>query len=184
MALIEKRNIIGLLLTLVIGFVLILLIFGFPLAIIFAIFWFDKIILGALGPLRYIGLELTTIASILLGFVYGPTFGFVFAIIVLPLMHASKYIFLPLPQPEWPYFVPSPYNLIDALAVVAASFLIGLPFLYAVIIIIILKDIGYAIVERVMINKPIDFISAITYIIFNAAIAANFGDFFLRLVGL
>jgi hypothetical protein len=104
--------------------------------------------------------------------------------IMLPLMHAAKYIFLPLPMPEWPFFVPSPYNLIDALAAISASFLSGLPFIYAVVVVIILKDIGYAVVERAMLGKPVDFISAITYILFNIVIAANFGDFFLRLMGL
>lgn len=184
MAFIDKRSILALFSTLFIGFVVIYLIWGFPLAAIFAILWIDKVLIGAIGAVRYIGVEFTTIATVLLGFLYDPVFSFLFALLLLPLMHAMKYIFLPLPQPEWPFFVPSPYNIIDAVAALAASFLSWLPFFHAVIVIVILKDIGYAVVEKAMISKPVDFISAITYIIFNLVIAAHFGPFFLGLVGL
>lgn len=184
MAFIDKRSILALFSTLFIGFFLIYLIWGFPLAAIYAILWIDKILIGAIGAVRYIGIEFTTIATVLLGFLYGPVFSFLFALISLPVLHAMKYIFLPMPPPEWPFFVPSPYNLIDAFAAIAASFLAWLPFLHAVLIVVLLKDIGYAVVEKLMINKPVDVISAITYIIFNLVIAAHFGSFFLGLVGM
>src|SRR3989338_6367962 len=132
MAFISNTNVIALFSTLFVGFLAIYLIWGFPLAVIFAILWIDKVLIGAIGAVRYIGIEFTTIATVLLGFLYGPVFSFLFALISLPVLHAMKYIFLPLPQPEWPFFVPSPYNLIDAMAALIASFLAGLPFLYAV----------------------------------------------------
>ena len=184
MSLIEKRNLLLLVLTFFIGFVLVFIIWGFPLALIYTIFWIDKIIIGSFTPVRYLGIEFTTIATVLLGFLYEPLFGFLFTIIMLPLMHASKYIFLPLPQPQWPFFIPSPYNIIDAFAVLIASFLSSITFLHVVIIVVILKDIFYAIAEKTMIGKPIDVISAFTYLIFNIVIAFYLGDFLLNLTGL
>ena len=177
----KKRSILFLVLSLVGGY-LMLHIFDVTLAAIFLVLWFDKVFLGMVSVVKYFGIELTTIATILLGITYGPLIGFVFALIVIPIMHGIKYLFLPLPPPEWPLFVPGPYNFVDALGAAIAGFLASYPILYILIPVLIVKDISYAAVDRLFFSKPPEVIYAIGNFIFNLVIIFQFGNFFLEMI--
>lgn len=177
----KKRNIIFLVLFLLVGYVL-LRIFDAALAAIFLVLWFDKVFLGMIGVIRYFGIEFTTIATILLGITHGPLIAFVFALVVIPILHGMKYLFLPLPPPEWPLFVPSPYNFIDALGAAIAGFLSSYPILYILIPVLIVKDITYAAVDNLFFSKPPEVLYAIGNFIFNIIIILNFSNFFLGMI--
>jgi hypothetical protein len=169
-------------LTLIIGTAFFYILGGTVLALVYAILWVDKIIIGMVGTVRYLGIEFTTIATVIIGISYGPVNAFIFSIVMIPLLHAAKYIFLPLPQPEWPYFIPHPNNVVDALGAAFAGVFAGLPLLFNTLIVVFLKDVGYALSERYMIGKPIDYFSAIMYLVFNALLAIQFGPAIMALV--
>lgn len=170
-----------LLLTLIIGFVVFYLL-DFKLAILFVVLWVDKTIISAFRIIRYFGVELTTVASVIMAMFYGPWFAFVFILVSTPVLHALKYIFLPMPQPEWPLFVPSPYNIVDALGALVAGFLAPLELFYALVLTAVAKDIFFAAAEKFMLSKPIDVISAITSIAFNIVAGYPFGVFILSIL--
>ncbi|MBI4019488.1 MAG: hypothetical protein HY364_04505 [Candidatus Aenigmarchaeota archaeon] len=164
--------------TLFFGAALLYLLGGIALAAVYAILWIDKIVLGMLGPIRYLGVEFTTLATIILGISYGPLPAFLFSIIVIPLLHSSKYLFLPLPQPEWPFFIPHPNNIVDAIGALCAGILwvIGIKeLLILTAIVVIIKDAGYGISEKMMFGKPVDYFSAAMYLIFNCLLIFQFG---------
>lgn len=168
-------------LTLAAGFV-IFAVFDFRLAIIFAFLWIDKIIISAFGAVRYFGVELTTVLGVILAMLYGPWFAFIFLLFLIPLLHAFKYLFLPLPQPEWPLFVPSPYNIVDALGALVAGFLTPFSFLIKVFITAVAKDIFFAFAEKFMISKPVDILTAVTSVVFNMLVGYPFGLFILAVI--
>jgi hypothetical protein len=177
----RKRNFLFLVLSLAVGY-LIFHLFNAALAAIFLVLWFDKVFLGMTGIVRYFGIEFTTIATILLGIVFGPLVAFVFSLIVIPILHGIKYLFLPLPPPEWPLFVPSPYNFIDALGAAIAGFLSSYPIIYILIPVLILKDIIYSAVDMALFSKPPEIMYAIGNFIFNLIIIINFGNFFTGMI--
>src|SRR3989338_8436955 len=107
-----------------VGFGIFSLFSGLLLGIIFLIIWVDKIILGIMGIPGRFGIEFVTISTILLGLEYGPVIGFLFAIIIIPVVEGAKSKMTGLPA-EWPPFVPSPDHAVDALVAVLASFLGG-----------------------------------------------------------
>jgi hypothetical protein len=78
MALFDSRKITALLFTLVAGFAFFFILSGLPLAIIYAVLWIDKIVIGSFGPIRYVGVEFTTFATVLLGFTHGALFSFLY----------------------------------------------------------------------------------------------------------
>ncbi len=170
-----------LLLVLIVGFV-VLFIFDFRLAVLFAIIWVDKTIISAFGIIRYFGVELTTVTSVIMAIFYGPVFAFIFILVSTPVLHALKYVFLPLPQPEWPLFVPSPYNIVDALGALVAGFLAPFSLLINLLVTAIAKDFFFALAEKFMLSKPVDIISAITSIVFNLVAAYPFGIFVMGLL--
>ena len=170
--------------TLFLGAALFYLIGGLAMAAAYAILWIDKIIFGMLGPIRYLGVEFTTIGTIILGIAYGAIPAFLFSIIVIPLLHSSKYVFLPLPQPEWPFFIRHPNNIVDAIGALCAGILwaVGIKeLLILTAIVVIIKDAGYGISEKMMFGKPIDYFSAVMYLIFNALLAFQFGPAILSM---
>lgn len=176
-----SKGIVVLLMILASGFA-ILAIFDMRLAILFAFLWVDKTIISAFGAIRYFGVELTTVISVILAVLYGPWFAFVFLLVIIPLLHGFKYILLPLPQPEWPLFVPSPYNIVDALGALVAGFLAPLSFLVNLFITAVAKDILFALAERFMISKPVNVISAVTSVVFNMVVGYPFGLFVLGVI--
>ena len=177
----RKKNILYLFLSLVIGFAALYIISPF-LAVIYAVLWFDKIILG-IGPVHTFGIELTTIATVLLGIIFGPVIAFIFTIVFIPFFYTLKYMLLPLPQPEWPFFVPSPYNLVEAIGAATAGVLAQQSPLIVFVGVWIIKEITYVIVDKFT-GKPPDIVYPVFNAIFNAVMIVYFGSFFLGLVGL
>lgn len=176
-----SKGVLLLVSTLVIGFA-VFFVFDYRLAILFAFLWVDKIIISAFGAIRYFGVELTTVIGIILAMLYGPWAAFVFLLVLIPILHGFKYIFLPMPQPEWPLFVPSPYNIVDALGAFVAGFLTPFSFLINVFITAVVKDILFALAEKYMISKPVNILSAITSVLFNMFAGYPFGLFVLSLI--
>lgn len=175
------KGVTFLILTLIAGFVL-FAVLDFRLAILFVFLWIDKTIISAFGAVRYFGVELTTVLSVILAMLYGPWFAFIFVLVLVPILHGLKYLFLPLPQPEWPLFVPSPYNVVDALGALVAGYLTPFSFLIKVFITSMAKDIFFAFAERFMISKPVDILSAVTSVVFNVLVGYPFGLFVLGLI--
>ncbi len=169
-----------LLLALVAGF-LILLVFDFRLAVMYAILWADKTIISAFRIIRYFGVELTTVISVIMAMIYGPIFAFIFILVSTPILHGLKYVFLPMPPPEWPLFVPSPYNIVDALGALVAGLLAPLQLFYALLATAIAKDFFFALSEKFMLSKPVDVISAVTSIAFNLFAGYPIGLFVVSL---
>lgn len=179
----SKKNIIFLVLSIVLGYGLFYLIGGHVLAAIFAVLWFDKVIIGTAGIPHKFGVEFTTIATILMGIIYGPVIAFFLTLILLPILYGLKYVLLPLTPPSWPLFVPSPQNFVDAIGAAAAGLLGGFPLLLIFLGAFIIKEIAYVIVD-ISIGKPPDVIYPFVNFIFNLLIVLKLGDFFLGLVGL
>ena len=58
---------------------------GMPAVVIFSMLWFDKIVLRTV-TLAILGIELTTISTILIGMAFGSVTGFILAIGVIPVL--------------------------------------------------------------------------------------------------
>lgn len=179
----SKKNIVFLVLSFIVGYAVFYLIGGHVLAAIFSVLWFDKIIIGTAVLPHKFGVELTTIATILMGIIYGPVIAFFLTLILLPILYGLKYVLLPLTPPEWPLFVPSPQNLVDAIGAAVAGLLMGFDLLIIFIGVFIIKEITYLIVDF-SIGKPPDVIYPGVNFIFNLLIVLKLGEFFLGLVGL
>ncbi len=179
----KKRNISLLAVSFVLGYAFFYLLGGHVLAAIFAVLWFDKIIIGLSGIVHKFGIEFTTIATILMGIIYGPVIAFAMIIIIVPILYGLRYMLLPLVPPEWPLFVPSPQNLVEALGAAVAGLLAGFPLLTIFLAVFMVKEIAYVVTDRI-IGKPPDLIYPVVNFIFNLLIIINLGGFFLGLVGL
>lgn len=154
------------------------------LAVLFAVLFADKVILGAAGFIRRFGIEFTTIATVPLAVLYGPLFSFVFLVVVVPVLHAVKFLSLPVGQPDWPLFVPSPYNIVDALAAVVVGLLSSYGFFAMLMAAVIAKIALYALFDRFVLAKPVDVIGGATYLAFNVIVGLQFGSAFMKMVGL
>ncbi len=174
------KGLMFLILSLIAGFA-VFSIFDFRLAVLFVFLWIDKTVISAFGAVRYFGVELTTVISIIMAMLYGPWFAFFFLLLLIPFLHGLKYVLLPLPPPEWPLFIPSPYNIVDALGGLVAGF-IPFSFMARLFLTAVSKDVFYALAERFMMSKPVDVISAITSVVFNMLVGYPFGLFVMSLV--
>ncbi len=164
-------------LSLVLGFGIFSLFSGLLLGIIFILLWIDKIILGILGLPGKFGIEFVTISTVLLGMEYGPINGFVFALIVIPLVEGAKYNITGLPS-EWPPFVPSPDHVIDGTVAVIAWLLLGFELLIVVIICLIAKyAMQYA--KSFLMEKPPDILYMVFTFVFNVFLVIYAGEFFI-----
>ena len=164
---------------------LLLYVLGGPgLAAIYAILWADKVLLGFAGVIRYAGIEFTTMVTILTGMLFGPVLAFIFIIIVIPILHAIKFIALPLYEPDWPLFVPHYYNFVDAIGASVAGMAAGLPLLWIMILVLIARGIMYPFIDFYLLDKGINFFTIPPTAIFNLLLAWYLGGFFLGLVGL
>jgi hypothetical protein len=177
------RNVGLMALSFVLGYAVFYLLGGHVLAAIFAVLWFDKTIIGLSGIVHKFGIEFTTIATILMGIIYGPIIAFVMSIILLPVLYGIRYVLLPIAPPEWPLFVPSPQNLVEAIGAAIAGMLAGFPLLTIFLAVFIVKEIAYVVADRA-IGKPPDIIYPVVNFVFNLLIILNLGGFFLGLVGL
>ncbi|MBI2971482.1 MAG: hypothetical protein HYY37_03650 [Candidatus Aenigmarchaeota archaeon] len=155
---------------------------GAPLAVLFVLLAFDKIILGMGGILRKIGIEFTTILTIFIGVMYGPVFAFFYTLLIIPVFHAIKFFFIPM-QPDWPLFVPAPYNFADAIGAALAAFMKDFFIGYIMFFVVIEKIVVYALADRLMFGKPVDIFGAVTYFVFNMAIALPAAGFLTGITG-
>ncbi len=177
----KRNNVKYLILSLVAVFLVLYIINPF-IAIIYAVLWFDKIILG-IGPVHRFGIELTTIATVMLGIIFGPVIAFIFTIISVPILYGLRYMLIPSSPPEWPLFTPSPYNFVEAIGAAVAGILAQQSFLLIFIGVWIAKEIIYVAVDRLA-GKPPDIVYPVFNAIFNAVLIIYLGKFFLGLVGL
>ncbi|MDI6721216.1 MAG: hypothetical protein QMD85_02405 [Candidatus Aenigmarchaeota archaeon] len=126
----------------------------------YILLWADKVLIGSSRMLRRFGMELATISTIAVSFFYGPVNAFIFGIIAIPILHNIKFIFVS-PDDDWPPFVPTPYGVIDVVGGSLAFFLRAFGFFPAVILILLLKYILYALTDRMLYEKPVDIISPV-----------------------
>lgn len=169
-------------LTLALGAVAFYFLAGIALGVIFALLWIDKIIIGSIPVVRKFGVEVTTIATIFLGIVYGPVIAFVFSLVFIPALHAIKFIILPMPS-EWPLFVPSPYNVADAIGAAIAGLLQSQAFMLIMVAVLISKILVYAFVDRIFLSKPVDIIGAVGMTAFNLMVMLPIAGYFASVTG-
>ena len=117
------------LLLLALGSVIFYLIGGFGFSIIYLMLWIDKIIFGELKSPLYLGFELYSLPTILVGIMYGPLNGFLFGFFVVPIvlgMIDLIYTLLlggHLVDTGWELFFPSPEStVVGILGVIAGVF--------------------------------------------------------------
>ncbi len=164
------------------GFLLSFFLGGVALAFIFLFIWLDKSIVGYTGILHRFGIEITTIATVFLGLLYGPVMAFFFTLIVVVLSHGFRHLAFPGSPTEWPPFVPYPYNFVDAAGALTAAF-IRLPILHTLLVVLLVKLILYILVDRIAFGKPPDFIGGVANIAFNLALFLPISQLFLSLTG-
>ena len=164
------------------GFLLSFFFSGVALAVIFLFIWLDKSIIGYAGILHRFGIEITTIATVFLGLLFGITFSFIFTLVVVVLAHGFRHISFPSAPTEWPPFVPYPYNFIDAAGAAAAA-LAKLSIFQTLLVVLLVKVILYIIVDRIAFGKPPDVVGGVTNIAFNLAIFLPMAQFFVAATG-
>lgn len=180
------KNRIVLLATLVLGSIIFYFIGGVKFSLIYTMLWIDKIIIGKLKmPLEF-GIELFSIPAILVGIIYGPLNGFLFAFFVIPIIGGVlDFIATGLGGTQmldtgWEPFFPSPESFISGVIAVMAGFLRGsLPFLYIVVGCMVVRFFMHT-MKDVIFGMPIVKIPA--YLInagLNIFIAYLFSKFFV-----
>ena len=179
-----ERKTMFVLASLAAGFLIFFVSKGIALGIIFALLWFDKVIIGVFEPLRYLGIDLTTMATVLLALAYGPFFALVFCIIVIPILHAIKHVIIPDMESQWPIFIPSPYDGVNAFGALVAGLVAGWPLIAIMFVTLFAKYAAYAFVDLALYGRPVDFVSAFTNFLFNMLLTLYAGRFFLGLVGI
>jgi len=155
---------------------------GAPIAIIFLILWFEKIIMYGTPGLSTIS-DVTTIVMALIGIIYGPFVGIFFGLIVIPVLEGIKKITSPFPIESMP-FVPTHSNIVDILVAIIAPFLFfaGLPFLLVIGILVIMKYIISGAFDSIVMGKPPPVMAATIALISNGILVIIFEDFFLALI--
>ncbi|MBI2173328.1 MAG: hypothetical protein HYT73_03955 [Candidatus Aenigmarchaeota archaeon] len=149
---------IGIIATLAAGAILFFLLNQPVLITAYVLLWIDKVAIGSLRILRRFGIELATISTIAVSFFYGPVAAFAFGIITIPLLHNVKFMFVS-GDDDWPPFVPTPYGIIDVIGGSLAFYLKDFGFFAAVVMILILKYVLYALADRTMHGRPVDILS-------------------------
>ena len=189
----NRRNWVILLATLFVGSIIFYFIgrgsLGF--AIIYAMLWIDKIIIGKLKmPLEF-GIELFSIPAILVGMMYGPLTGFLFAFFIIPIIGGIlDFISVELGGAEmldtgWEPFFPSPDSFISGIMAVIAGFLRGsLPFLYIVVICMVVRFIMTNIRDFHLVGRPDKFVVNLINFGLNVLIAFALQSFFVSVFGL
>src|SRR3989338_8998742 len=108
------------------------------LTIIFVLLWIDKIIIEAVKIPRYLGIEFATVSMIVIGIVHGYLIGFLFALIVIPILEGIRQLFIP-GNDEWPPFVPSPSHVADGIVALIAFVLRSSPLVIIFIVALLIK---------------------------------------------
>jgi len=146
---------------------ILLSLFGGPLlTIIFILLWTDKIIIEAVKIPRYLGIELVTVSMVVIGIVHGYLVGFLFALIVIPILEGIRQLFIP-SNDEWPLFVPSPAHAADGIAALIAFVLRSNPLFIIFIAALIIKYAINIFKDVAILGKPPDVFTPIPNFIFN-----------------
>ena len=155
--------------------------FGLALAVIFALIWFDKVLLWFFGSF---GIELTTISMLLIGINYGPFAGFLFVLTVLPFLEGLKTFYLPAAQSDWPAFVPTPYHLLDGAIATLAWFMQDSPLFLIMIAALIIKYPLTMLIDNYFIGKPPNILRLMLAFVFNLILVVYLSDVFLNIMSL
>ncbi len=155
-----------------------LLLIDYKLAAIYFLLWLDKVPMGILSIPRLIGIEFTTISTLLLGILYGPL-GAAFIFFVVPLLDGVKQQFV-YSGGEWPPFVPGFANIVDAVLAMAA-FMIASQDIFIILIAILVIKYAVHEIKDFIYSKPFD-IMMIPNFVFNVIIAVIFRDFILSFI--
>src|SRR3989344_6568263 len=167
---------------LIAGSVISFFIGGVVLAAIFFMIWLDKGIIGYGDILHKMGIEITTIATLFLGILFGPVFAFLFAIITIVLAHGISSLLFPDAPSEWPPFVPHPYNAIDAIGAVAAS-LAGTSLFNTLLIVLLVKSGLFIVFNMLALGKPPNFLGVFVNVVFNVLIFLPLAGLFIAVTG-
>ena len=90
-------------------------------------------VIGYLRIAYEFGIELITTSMILIGIIYGPSFAFLFGLLIYPVIDAFRWMVAVPFEAEWPPLIPSPDSLIAGVLGFIAGFLIDfLPFFVVV----------------------------------------------------
>ncbi len=172
---------------LALGSIIFYFIGGLRFSIIYAMLWTDKIIIGKLKmPLEF-GIELFSIPAILVGIIYGPLTGFLFAFFIIPIIGGIlDFIAAGLGGTQmldtgWEPFFPSPDSFISGIIAVLSGFLKGfLPFLYIVIACMVVRFFTHTI-KDVIFGMPIKIPAYLINAGLNILIAYMFSQFFVSI---
>ena len=176
------NRIIYFIIALAVGSIISFFIGGVVLAAIFFMIWLDKGIIGYGDILHKMGIEITTIATLFLGILFGPVFAFFFAVIAIVLAHGISSLLFPDAPSEWPPFVPHPYNAIDAIGAVAASFA-GIPLFNALLIVLLVKSGLFIVFNMIALGKPPNFIGVLVNVVFNVLVFLPLAGLFIAVTG-
>ncbi len=157
---------------------LILMVIDYKLAVIYFLLWFDKVSMGILSVPKLIGIEITTISTLLLGILYGPL-GAAFIFFAVPILDGVRSLFVKIDS-EWPPFVPGFANIVDSVLVIVAFVLASQDIFVIMIAILLIK---YAVHETkdMVYGKPFDFM-VIPNFVFNLVILLMFKDLVLSFI--
>ena len=139
---------------------------GLMLAVIFVLLWIDKIIIEAVKIPRYLGIEFATVSMIVIGIVHGYLIGFLFALIVIPILEGIRQLFIP-GNDEWPPFVPSPSHVADGIVALIAFLLRNNSLFIIFIVALIIKYAINIFKDVAILGKPPDILTPIPNFVFN-----------------
>lgn len=146
------------------------------LAVIFSILWFDTLVLGYVGFLWDVGLELTVFAQILTGFAYGPMFAAIYTGISNTLMLGLQWTITRSREPDWPPYTPGLDTIVAMLTSVMAHYLRNFPIVSAIVLASIANFILSIIVDRIILyDKPTAWPRSLN-IFLNYALASTFAN--------
>ncbi len=156
-----------------------LFLIDWKLGLVYTLLWFDKVPLGILSIPRLIGIEFTTISTLLLGMLYGPL-GALFIFIAVPLLDGVKHQFVP-SDSSWPPFVPGFANIVDAILVMTAFILAGFDVLLVLVAVLLIKYAIHEAKDMIYGQKPFD-IMIVPNFIFNVVIVLLLKDVIMSLI--
>ncbi len=179
----NKKKVV-LVLTYTIGSVIAYMLAGLPLMLIYSMIWLEKVILGAFSPIGMIGIEFSTLSTVLAAILYGPFYAVVFTMVTFPILRGLRYALLPLTEPEWPPFFPGPDDALHASGALVGALISSLPFFWIMAIVSFYKTFCWAYIIPRMMEKPWNPFASITTIIFNLSAGAYFGLLFFSAIGM
>ena len=138
---------------------LLLFMFGIKVFVVYALIWIDKILIGVIRPARFVGIETTTTASIIMAIFYGPAVSFFSVLFLFTFLQSIRYFIFPLRPPDYPLFVPNKDSIIYAAGAALAGILNLYDFATIIIIVLVFKSFIYGITDFLVQKKPDFFIT-------------------------